>query len=66
MSLRCVLRAVDGELSDWVDAGATNVFEIGCNHTRPNSTSPWTACANRRGRCAGGWVDKAAGLCGND
>ena len=38
-SLRCFSRTVGGELSDWVDAGATNTYEIGCNRTRPNSTS---------------------------
>ena len=57
----------NGELTDWVDAGATNIYELGCHGPRPNSSAPgWPPCSNRRGRCTAGWVDKVEGLCNDD
>ena len=55
-----------GQLTDMLDAGASNVYEIGCEGQRPNSSTAWPACSNRRGKCTQGWVNKPSGLCGDD
>jgi hypothetical protein len=55
-----VTLAADGTLSDWIGAGATHIYEIGCTGPRPpvqmrNADPqglPWSACANRRLQCA--------------
>jgi hypothetical protein len=60
------LPIVGGQFSDWVDAGATNVYEAGCYGPRPNSSTGWQACSSRRGRCTQGWTNKPGGLCGDD
>ena len=43
--------SIAGELDDWVDAGATNVYEIGCDGPRPVAGAQWRECSNRRGLC---------------
>jgi hypothetical protein len=57
----------DGTLSDWIGAGATHVYEVGCTGPRPAIPMrsgaephglPWAACANRRLQCANGFVHK--------
>jgi hypothetical protein len=57
----------DGTLSDWIGAGATHIYEIGCDGPRPDVPMrtgadpkglPWSACANRRLSCANGFVHK--------
>ena len=57
----------DGTLSDWIAAGATHIYEIGCTGSRPPVAMrtgadprglPWSACANRRLQCANGFVHR--------
>jgi hypothetical protein len=55
-----------GELDDWIDAGSTNVYEIGCNGPRPVASEQWQECSSRRGHCTQGWTDKPGGQCGDD
>ena len=58
--------SIAGELDDWIDAGSTNVYEIGCDGPRPVAGAQWRECSNRRGLCTQGWTDKPGGLCGDD
>ena len=58
--------SIAGELDDWVDAGTTNVYEIGCDGPRPVAGTQWRECSNRRGLCTQGWTDKPGGRCGDD
>ena len=60
----------DGTLSDWIGAGATHIYEIGCTGPRPAVQMrtgadpqglPWAACANRRVQCANGFVHRDGG-----
>ena len=49
-------------LHDWVGAGDTNVYEVGCTGPKPlerndGSSPPWQSCANRRVTC---WDHTAA------
>lgn len=58
--------SIEGELDDWIDAGRTNVYEIGCYGPRPAAGAQWQECSNRRGLCTQGWTDKPGGLCGDN
>ena len=56
-----VTMSATGSMSDWIGAGDSNVYEIGCDSPRgyePTGTNhtPWRACTNRRVVCKHGFT----------
>jgi hypothetical protein len=49
---KCRKDCVEGLLEDWVGAGDTIVYEIGCTGIRAANGQPWQSCANRRVSCS--------------
>ena len=61
-----VLITAAGQLSDFVDTGTTNIYEIGCHRLRPNASTGWLPCTSRRGQCMQGWSNEPSSFCGDD
>ena len=51
-----VTLSATGALTDWIGAGDTNVYEIGCEE--PKEANGWRACSNRRVVCKHGFTSQ--------
>lgn len=50
-----VTLSASGVLRDWIGAGESNVYEIGCDVPK-NATGGWKACGSRRVTCKHGFI----------
>ena len=52
VDFKCGPDCIEGVIEDWVGAGDTVVYEIGCSGARATRGQPWQSCSNRRVSCS--------------
>ena len=52
VDFKCGPDCIEGVIEDWLGAGDTVVYEIGCSGARATRGQPWQSCSNRRVSCS--------------